>query len=215
MSSAHERRLHFDTEFIEDGRTIDLLSIGVVRDDGRTYYAELAGVDRGRANPWVQENVLPHITGPFTPRERVARDLIDFAGEKPQWWAYYADYDWVALCQLYGTMMDLPDGWPMYCRDVKQYADEHAPGVDLHGLGVPEPERPHHALDDAVWTQAVHLRLEGKGKGPLTVDLNPCYAGWGGCEESYTGGHACDLKGGHPGRHRCACGARVQRGGDA
>lgn len=34
-----------------------------------------------------------------------------------------ADYDWVVLCQLYGTMMDLPKGWPMYCRDVKQLCD--------------------------------------------------------------------------------------------
>ena len=33
---------------------------------------------------------------------------------------YYADYDWVALCQLYGRMLDLPGRWPMFCRDLKQ-----------------------------------------------------------------------------------------------
>lgn len=34
MSDWHQ--VFFDTEFIEDGRTIELLSIGMVRDDGRT-----------------------------------------------------------------------------------------------------------------------------------------------------------------------------------
>lgn len=30
----------FDTEFIEDGKTIDLLSIGIVSEEGHTLYAE-------------------------------------------------------------------------------------------------------------------------------------------------------------------------------
>jgi hypothetical protein len=30
-------RFWFDTEFIEDGKTIDLMSIGVVAEDGRKY----------------------------------------------------------------------------------------------------------------------------------------------------------------------------------
>ena len=29
----------YDTEFIEDGSTIELISIGVVAEDGREYYA--------------------------------------------------------------------------------------------------------------------------------------------------------------------------------
>ena len=32
-------RYFYDCEFIEDGRTIDLVSIGVVAEDGREYYA--------------------------------------------------------------------------------------------------------------------------------------------------------------------------------
>lgn len=75
--------------------------------------------------------------------------MLAFVGtDKPELWAYYADYDWVVLCQLFGTMMDLPNGWPMYCRDVKQLCDE---------LGNPKlPEQgksEHHALADARWTR--------------------------------------------------------------
>ena len=138
------RWVAFDTEFIEDGRTIDLLSIGLVRADGATYYAEPAETNRTRASAWVAENVLPHLDGPVKPRAQIAAEIVAFVGDRPQFWAWYADYDWVALCQLYGTMMDLPHGWPMYCRDLKQVADER-------GWRLEQKDSRHNALDDAQW----------------------------------------------------------------
>lgn len=147
--------IHFDCEFVEDGRTIDLLSIGMVRDDGATYYAEPAETDRSRANPWVVANVLPHLNGPVKPRAMIATEIVRFAGPDPEFWAYFGAYDWVAPCQLYGTMMDLPDGWPMWCRDVKQEADRH--GFDDLGQRVPMVGEEHNALADAYWTRRAHL----------------------------------------------------------
>lgn len=138
-------RFWFDTEFIEDGRTIDLLSIGIVAEDGREFYCEF-DVDHRRASPWVKENVVAHLTGQPVYRRAVAANLIkEFCGEKPEIWAYYADYDWVALCQLFGTMMDLPKGWPMYCRDLKQLAGDRPL--------IPQTSKEHHALEDARWTR--------------------------------------------------------------
>jgi hypothetical protein len=69
---------------------------------------------------------------------------------KPEFWGYYADYDWVAFCQLFGRMIDLPAGYPTYCRDLKQIADER--GVHLSDV-VPQ-ETEHHALSDARWNVA-------------------------------------------------------------
>ena len=141
-------RFWFDTEFIEDGRTIDLMSIGIVAEDGRTYYAECQECDLSRANDWVRANVIPHLTGEKKPRAVIAEEIVAFLGEKPEIWAYYADYDWVALCQLYGTMMDLPKGWPMYCRDLKQWADM------LGNPALPDQlSAEHNALNDAVWAK--------------------------------------------------------------
>lgn len=141
-------RIWFDTEFIEDGKTIDLISIGMVREDGATLYFESADCHHNRASPWVRENVLPHLRQVWTRRSVIASAVSEFAGEQPEFWAYYADYDWVVLCQLFGTMMDLPKGWPMYCRDVKQLCDS---------LGNPklpkETDVEHHALADAMWTK--------------------------------------------------------------
>jgi hypothetical protein len=155
-------RFWFDTEFIEDGKTIDLLSIGIVSEDGREYYAEVAETDHSRASQWVKDNVIVHLQGNAKPRAQIASEIVAFVGgEKPQFWAYYADYDWVALCQLYGTMMDLPKGWPMYCRDLKQRADEQGGGVRLPEQSGTE----HHALADARWTRDafewLHRHLNG------------------------------------------------------
>lgn len=146
-------RFWFDTEFIEDGRTIDLISIGMVAEDGRDFYAENIHCDRSRASQWVVENVLSQLTmGRDDPRmmtrSQMREAIIEFAGDKPEFWAYYADYDWVALCQIFGTMMDLPSGWPMYCRDVKQLCE------DLGNPKLPEQtSAEHHALADARWTR--------------------------------------------------------------
>lgn len=143
-------RVWFDTEFIEDGKTIDLLSIGMVREDGVAFYAECAEADHTRASPWVRENVLPHLWGPPNVKSRatIAAEIFSFAGSSPEFWAYYADYDWVALCQLYGTMMDLPKGWPMFCMDLKQWAVML--GVDALPI---QGSAEHHALSDALWTR--------------------------------------------------------------
>jgi len=47
-----------------------------------------------------------------------------FKHEDVQFYAYYADYDWVVFCWLFGRMIDLPTGFPMYCNDLKQLMDE-------------------------------------------------------------------------------------------
>ena len=142
-------KVWFDTEFIEDGRTIDLLSIGAIREDGATFYAECQEADHSKASDWVKVNVLPKLMGAsaLQPRRWIAESLVKFCGEKPEIWAYYAAYDWVALCQLYGTMMDLPKGWPMYCRDVKQFC------VSVGNPKLPPQSGEHHALADAIWTR--------------------------------------------------------------
>lgn len=147
-------RIWFDTEFVEDGKTIDLLSIGMVREDGVTYYAEPLEADRSKASEWVAQNVIPHLTGPVKPRDQIAAEIVEFAGDAPEFWAYYCSYDWVALCQIFGTMMDLPNGWPLFCRDLQQVRTER--GIkDL----LPQDSQEHNALADAIWTRDAFLHI--------------------------------------------------------
>lgn len=163
-------RYWLDTEFIEDGKTIDLISIGIVAEDGRSLYRQRNEARLGNASEWVQQNVLPHLQPclctlafsdcPWKNASTIAADIKAFCDPekygKPEFWGYYADYDWVALCQLFGTMMDLPKGWPMYCRDLKQWCD------DLGNPKLPEQGKgEHHALADARWNKQAWEFLKG------------------------------------------------------
>lgn len=53
----------YDCEFLEDGTTIDLISIGMAASDGREYYAVCADAnwDRIAGHDWLCENVIPHL----------------------------------------------------------------------------------------------------------------------------------------------------------
>lgn len=94
-----------------------------------------------------------HICSPFTYKvlkkliqkygksnSQIAEEVIEFVSNKsevfyyeslenktltnPKFYGYYSDYDWVAFCWLFGKMIDLPEGFPMYCIDLKQILDE-------------------------------------------------------------------------------------------
>lgn len=156
-------RYFYDTEFIEDGRTIDLISIGIVAEDGREFYAvnRDAPWRRIAENDWLMANVVPSLPQvEYDPNSwpidscsplvwsqgRIARQVREFllADGKPELWAWYAAYDHVALCQLFGRMIDLPDGLPMYTNDIKQECDR------LGNPALPEqPDGVHNALADA------------------------------------------------------------------
>lgn len=163
----------YDTEFIEDGKTIDLISIGIVAEDGREFYAINEECKLKKASQWVKENVLLHLpphwrntTDQDSPNIRgqslawmsrggIKERITDFCDPvkygKPEFWGYYADYDHVVLCQLFGTMMDLPKGWPMYTNDIKQLCDSLGnPKLPEQGKGE------HHALADAKWNRQAY-----------------------------------------------------------
>lgn len=159
-----------DTEFHEDGLVIDLISIAIVCEDGRELYMVSSEFNEDYAwkNPWLAENVLPQLDGPMFRRTRkeIVRAILDFIEppDVPEFWGYFADYDWVALCQLFGKMADLPHGWPMYCRDLKQLADQKMPGVNFQ-----KPENEHHALGDARWNKTLYEFLHAPPPPPYGV----------------------------------------------
>ncbi len=145
-------RYFYDCEFIEDGRTIDLISIGVVCEDGREYYAVSTEFDPERAGPWVRKHVLPQLPAPSSPlwrsRDRIRDDLFAFfvprATVQPELWAWTGAYDHVALVQLWGSMTGLPTALPRYTNELRQHWEAHGrPPLP------PVPQDAHDALADA------------------------------------------------------------------
>jgi hypothetical protein len=189
-------RIFIDTEFIEDGRTIDLISIGLVAEDGREYYAVSSEFDLKKlaASEWLMANVwpsLPQVRGDqrmmtlaglregasayrqvrrlfdraaleVKPRIYIANEVRQFITSfpDPQLWAWYGAYDHVALAQLFGRMIDLPDGIPMFTNDLKQEAQR------LGNPRIPEQEAgQHNALADARHNREIARYLDEYAAG--------------------------------------------------
>jgi len=149
-----------DSEFLDDGETINLFSIGIKADDGREYYAVNQEADFNRvwcSNQfgWFRENVMGSIdvANDGKRKAEIARDIEQFCTipeDPPEFWGYYAAYDWVAFCQCWGPMLTIPRHFPKYIMDVKQYSK-------LVGIQLPPNPKVHHALEDARWIrQAYH-----------------------------------------------------------
>lgn len=250
---------YIDTEFLEGTQkkrflgmpygntppTIDLISIGIVAEDGREYYAISSEFNVEEAwhrydikttvhYPqmseteekvyWIRDNVLLPIymecirgdaknIFPFTlktmkwvvsaygkTRKEIAKEIINltshngikytpdmpYAGiNKPSFYGYYSDYDWVSFFWLFGKMVDLPKGFPMFCIDLKQELDAALTGdmirigqrihanelVELRAIPdketrlswikkyskcYPSQQNEHNALADARWNKQLH-----------------------------------------------------------
>jgi hypothetical protein len=144
-------RFFYDCEFIEDGRTIDLVSIGVVDETGREFYAVSTEFDPSRAINWVRRNVLdklPPLGDPaWRSLEQIRTDLLAYLlepGEEVELWAWMAAYDHVALCQLWGDMRALPRAIPRFTHELRQ----HWEAAGCPPLPAAPPDQ-HDALADA------------------------------------------------------------------
>jgi 3'-5' exoribonuclease-like protein len=144
-------RYFYDTEFIEDGITIDLVSIGVVDETGREFYAVSTEFNPDKAGQWVREHVLDKLPSPADPawcdratmRDRLMK-FLNRGRDRVELWAWFAAYDHVALAQLWGDMPALPRELPRFTRELRQrWEDVGKPSLP------PPPSDAHDALADA------------------------------------------------------------------
>lgn len=260
--------------FIPNKPTIDLISIGIVSEDNREYYAvskdfnikeawdrwqweyihyQPTSPPKGkRKQYWIRENVLytifvdlldqdtPYIDSNRTLKEldnyarnrftykkfkylinkygksneEIAEDIKDFISQKqllntpaddfatheikatyegriktvkncfgsPEFYTYYGAYDWVVFCWLFGKMIDLPRGFPMFSKDLKVMLDDKAmelPNTYLMNMqtmknvpidntlkgkldfiknmkNYPKQSNVHNALADARWNKQLY-----------------------------------------------------------
>lgn len=199
-------RYFLDTEFIDDGRTIDLVSIALVAGDGREFYRQCLGANFVRASDWVWRHVFPHLQHfdmcgkrscqpttknsfndkastchrpdcPWRSGSEIRDELREFCNPAkygtPEFWGYFCAYDWAAFCQLFGAMHQLPGGFPFYCRDLRQWLDNH------QLQSITQLDAPHDALRDAQWIASawrVHVdatRSDAASAPPQTFGIAP------------------------------------------
>jgi hypothetical protein len=165
----------YDTEFIEDGHRIDLVSIGIVGPEGREYYAVVYDAPYHRTRKpefaWWRKNVWPHLPTrqdtaarvpyPLIPDRRnpvvkmkaqIADEVAEFLTRDgpPALWADYSAYDHVALCGLWGPMVNKPADIPYSTWDLRQeWERQGCPDLPQQAMGE------HHALADALHAKSI------------------------------------------------------------
>ena len=164
-----KNRIFYDTEFLEDGNELYLISIGMVResDKEKLYLANRdMPVRKIKKNKWLMENVVPGLPKGYgemrifmpnrwlfhygdsrvQPYEKIARIVKEFivSSGPVSLWAWYGAYDHVLLSQMMGGVSDQNPVMPMWTNDLRQEAER---------LGNPDlpiqENRIHHALEDA------------------------------------------------------------------
>jgi hypothetical protein len=103
--------------------------------------------------------MLDHQHPAVKTRNEIVQDLIELfelgVEMKRRLWAWYADYDHVVLSQLWGSMIQLPEGMPMFTHDLKQVVDMAGnPAMPKQAEGA------HNALHDAehLYSMFVHCQ---------------------------------------------------------
>lgn len=172
--------IYYDTEFLEDGKTIELISIGMVDDDGSELYLinRNAPWSKIRKHDWLMENVYKHLpldskgrpdldNSLYRSKAEIAQSIQGFVlryliiREDISFWAWYGAYDHVVLAQLFGRMIDLPPGFPMWTNDVRQKIYEL--GIDQRRLPRQPEDVKHNALADAKHVKVMYDWLRGDG----------------------------------------------------
>ena len=152
-------KFFLDTEFWDDGSRVWPISVGIVCQDGREYYAECnEGTGEARRAEWIRDHVTPHLLAPTAAKlnGQIAYEIERFIGSQhAEFWAYWAAYDWVVLCQIFGGLMKLPKNVSPWVRDLA-WLD---PSLErIRALKIHNP-KPHHALYDALVLREQYRRL--------------------------------------------------------
>ena len=156
----------FDTEFIqyilnlENGTKLpvtELISIGMVNDDGREYYAVSSEFNfkAAQENRWVRENVLDKLPPQETwkPLRQIKPEIFDYVGKKPTKFNFYCiEEDMVMLRQIMTptSVTGFPEEWDINGLNIQQEFERIG---SPDGVKPARPEDVHNALEDAKWAK--------------------------------------------------------------
>lgn len=118
-------KVFFDTEFTGLHQGTTLISIGLVSECGKTFYAELTDYDKSQVDEWLSENVIKNLlvkenstVGLDYPETRVVigalASIKTYLSEwlsqfdKVEIWSDCLSYDWVLFNQIWGHAFSIP-----------------------------------------------------------------------------------------------------------
>lgn len=149
--------LFFDMEFTGLRQNTTPISLGIVSEDGKKFYAEFADYDESQCNDWIKENVIKNLklagmgvgvsdTDENPPLRIVMGDKRYIRQEANEWLRQFnkiqfvsdvCHYDFVLLIDLLtngGTALDLPENISAVCHDLNMDIARHFHVSDLEAF---------------------------------------------------------------------------------
>ena len=166
-------KLFFDCEFTGLHQNTTLISLGIISERGRTFYAEFTDFDRTQIDEWLEQNVIRNLVlrdfdvdryyEPYSNdvtfkgnTEEVVQALMHWLGADDEYemWSDCLSYDWVLFCQLFGHAFSIPKNIYYIPFDICTLVKDRGidPDVSREGFGCGEHSfemRKHNALWDA------------------------------------------------------------------
>lgn len=139
-------KLFFDTEFTGLHQSTTIISLGIIAENGKRFYAEFTDFDTSQINEWLQKNVVDKL---HLKECKLFRhlDLIEVKGSKDEikkhllewlsqfnnieFWSDCLAYDWVLLIDL---IADYSKGYPEIPKNVYYIPFDICPLFFLKGI---------------------------------------------------------------------------------
>lgn len=117
-------KIFLDTEFTGLHQKTTLISLGIIAEDGNTFYAEFTDYDESQVDEWLEKNVIDNLTinkietsnygslhtriksDTKTIRENLAVWLYQYRNLEV--WSDCLSYDWVLFNEIFGHAFNLP-----------------------------------------------------------------------------------------------------------
>lgn len=172
-------QLFFDTEFTGLHQKTTLISIGIVADNGKTFYAELTDYDQSQLDDWLRKNVIANLyleddtycnltdmNVVFKGNSSdLRRNLLKwFSGnfDSVQMWSDCLAYDWVLFCQIFTHAFNIPNQIYYIPFDICPLLLEKTGNANINREEYSEFKgnvKKHNALYDAEIIKACFLKL--------------------------------------------------------
>lgn len=160
-------KVFFDCEFTGGHKNTNLISIGLVSEDNKTFYAEFLDYDTDQLNDWLRENVLANLYGErlipsedlynyrvIGNKEMIASHLTTWLAQfdRVEMWSDVLHYDWVLFCDLFGNDFTIPPNVDYIPFDIATLFKIKNIDPDIsreNFVGITDVSSKHNALWDA------------------------------------------------------------------
>lgn len=178
-------RVYFDSEFTGLHQKTTLISIGIITEDGKKFYAEFTDYSKHQVDDWIQDNVIDKLM--FNDSEKYPNNTIidddekytkvkgnskfvkenmfkwlESLGKDIEFWSDCLSYDWVLFNDLFGTAKDLPSFIYYIPFDICTTFKEKGVDPDISReefAHIKSKQNKHNALFDAEIIKMCHEKL--------------------------------------------------------